>query len=126
MRWLLSALLLALPGCVFEPGLDQSPTQCPASVPLQTGFKLIVSEPGRLVGRCVAIHHTGSDDAFALRQLDGDGVAFLPIDGPGDYRLEVSVRDANDKYCATAVHASPSHPGSGLVEVVGESMRMCA
>ncbi len=120
------SLAFLLPGCILEPGLDQSTTRCPESVLLETGFRLVVADPGRLVGRCVAITLQGSDDDFALRQLGSDGVAYLPIDGPGDYRLGVSVRDPNDKYCRAEVHASPSHPGAGLVEVVGEVGRVCA
>lgn len=126
MRWLVPVLILGLPGCILEPGLSQSTTHCPSSTPLEDGFKLTVAEPGRLVGRCVAVSHAGSDDDFALRQLGTDGVAYLPIEGPGDYRLSVTVRDADDKYCAMNVYAHPSHPGAGLVEVVGETGHVCS
>lgn len=126
MRWPLVFLLVGLPGCIFEPGLSQSTTDCAASEPLQDGFRLVVAEPGRLAGRCVAISQQGGDDEFALRQLGSDGVAYLPIEGPGDYRLGVSVRDPSDKYCRTELYASPSHPGAGLIEVVGEVGRVCS
>ena len=127
MRWLaLVAVLLS--GCILEPGLESSTTKCPVSEPLQDGFRLEVEDPGRLVGRCVAIAHDGdgSDEDFALRRLGADGVAYLPVEGAGRYYLSVSVRDEDDKYCATDVGEFADHAGLGVVIVKGSPQGVCA
>lgn len=121
-----ATLVLAFSGCIVEPGLDESTTKCPASTPLATGFRLTVADPGRLVGRCVGVAHEGSDEPFALRKLGTDGVAHLPIEGQGRYVLDVSVRDADDKYCATTVVEFAEHPGTGVVSLEGQVGHVCA
>lgn len=126
VRWL-AALLLLAPGCILEPGISSSTTRCADSQTVADGFRLVIQNPGHLAGRCVAISHDDSrvDDAFALRKVGADGVAFLPIEGAGRYQMSVRVADADDEYCATGVGEIADHPGSGLVGVLGEARYFC-
>ncbi|MBI2078281.1 MAG: hypothetical protein HYT80_07945 [Euryarchaeota archaeon] len=127
MRHVLVAALVALGAGCFGEGLSSSTTRCDDVPAPAAGFLLNVTDPGLLVGRCVAIAKDGDlDRKIGLSKLGEDGLAYVPVPGEGRYYMSVSATLPNDRYCARHVGEFREHPGSGVVEAKAEAGTICA
>ncbi|HLE47176.1 MAG TPA: hypothetical protein VI818_02680 [Candidatus Thermoplasmatota archaeon] len=126
MRTVLALLLAAFAGC-YGPGLEESTMDCDALPTGPNGFSLLVENPGRLVGRCVALRRNQvGDTTVVLSKLSENGTAFLPVKEIGRYSLTVAVRPVGDKYCVHDVSEHVDHPGTGVIDVRARPGMVCA
>ncbi len=130
-------LVVAMSGCIIEPGLQGTGTDCSASPPLQNGFKVAV--PATLgegtsqvdtVGWCVRGAQSGGSPPWDQRsKVDASYTVWISVPSAGTFHFHLSIPTPNDPYCAHTVEAfGIQHSGSGVVAVqlVDEGIQECA
>lgn len=133
MRMLVVVTALLLPGCILEPGLEDSGKDCSSNDLDGPGFLVRVPETigegdNRIQteGYCVSMHLRGEDTE--KRRPVHEGSAWFSVSTAGTYQFSLYIQEPRDRYCAFALEAEAEHDGASVVrvELVYDGVSICS
>lgn len=125
--------MFLIPGCILEPGLEDSGKDCSPNGLDGPGFLVRVPETVgngsnqvRTQGYCVSMIFL-DDGSNTLRPVH-DGAAWFSVSKAGSYQFTLSIREPQDSYCTFWMEANADHDATGVrtVDLPYDGVSSCA